>query len=931
MMIDVATDASKNVYVARRIGNVAGDPPYSEWVAFRRVGLQKIDGYGTTTWVKQLSSNNVVAQTRIVADSNGNLLVSGYFCGQTAFDDGAVDSVAAVSGFVAKYEPGGLLSWRRTFTGTGTCQADGVDVGSDGSVAITGWFNGLIDFGGGAISSAGDDDAFVVRLDANGAYLWMRRFGDAAAQNGADVAVSANGECTVIGEFQGSIDLGGGTHTSVGSADIFLARLDANGNHEMSRVLGSPTYDVAYDLELDSHGAAIMMARVGGPSAPTMVTMFDEAYVERWSHEARPVGYATGNELAVGPSDGVYWLDGTNWTNIVLVNANADGEIVSASTIEDIAVWIPSAIAVDADGDVAVGFMIYNGEDDYGERYFVGLRSIAIAQPHISSVKDILDDQGGEATMRFERSRFDGTIPPAVVSYDVYMRDDRPPAVESNSPPPGNWIVVASLTADGRDEYQATVPTQGDRTPTGGAENTVYFVRALTADPAVYFDSETAEGFSLDNLAPLPPSNVTFDEPTLYWQGGDETDFVRFVVYGSPAPQFTPSTIQIAETSERSIEIAAPGHAYYLVTALDDADNESAPGIAAGNDATPPWPPANLHMTGTVLLWDAALEFDFDRHLVYGSPMTAFDANAVLIGTTTAPSFNTEAWPYPNYYVTTVDAANNESGAARAKDLMPPPTPAGVQFDGRVVTWNAVLDAGLTEYVVYGSMSGNFANAKTQLGTPTTTSFDVSGYPFAYFFVTARDWNDNESAPTRVADGVAPSGVLNVSYRSGLLTWEAPPEADISNYTVYGSEYDSFEQPNTTIQETLETSYYAADDGFPFHYITAIDRWGNEGPAVRAKTPPVTFTFAITAFPNPFNPATTIRYEVPRSGNARVGIYDAHGALVATLIDASHQAGSYDVEWRGTDAAGNPSGSGVYFARIEFGGDIKSRKLVLLK
>jgi hypothetical protein len=83
--------------------------------------------------------------------------------------------------------------------------------------------------------------------------------------------------------------------------------------------------------------------------------------------------------------------------------------------------------------------------------------------------------------------------------------------------------------------------------------------------------------------------------------------------------------------------------------------------------------------------------------------------------------------------------------------------------------------------------------------------------------------------------------------------------------------------------------------------------------------------------PNPFNPSTSIRFEMPRAGRAKLVIYDAAGQRIATLIDRKVEAGLTTVHWDGRDAAGRRQASGVYFAsvRTEFGREV--HKMTLIK
>jgi hypothetical protein len=86
------------------------------------------------------------------------------------------------------------------------------------------------------------------------------------------------------------------------------------------------------------------------------------------------------------------------------------------------------------------------------------------------------------------------------------------------------------------------------------------------------------------------------------------------------------------------------------------------------------------------------------------------------------------------------------------------------------------------------------------------------------------------------------------------------------------------------------------------------------------------------ARPNPMTGATTLEFSVPAdSGRVRLGIYDAAGRLVTWVLDEAAQGGARSVEWDGTDGAGRRVSSGVYFARLEAGGDSEVRKIVLLR
>ncbi len=84
--------------------------------------------------------------------------------------------------------------------------------------------------------------------------------------------------------------------------------------------------------------------------------------------------------------------------------------------------------------------------------------------------------------------------------------------------------------------------------------------------------------------------------------------------------------------------------------------------------------------------------------------------------------------------------------------------------------------------------------------------------------------------------------------------------------------------------------------------------------------------------PNPFNPATRIGFDLAGEGRVALAVYDAGGRRVRTLIAGEPRAaGHHEVVWRGVDERGAPVPSGVYFYRLEAGGAVESRKMLLIE
>ena len=84
-------------------------------------------------------------------------------------------------------------------------------------------------------------------------------------------------------------------------------------------------------------------------------------------------------------------------------------------------------------------------------------------------------------------------------------------------------------------------------------------------------------------------------------------------------------------------------------------------------------------------------------------------------------------------------------------------------------------------------------------------------------------------------------------------------------------------------------------------------------------------------YPNPFNPTTTIQFDVPESSGVRLEVYDMMGRRVATLVDGSYSAGRHQVQWNATNDAGERVASGIYIYRMQAGEFESVNKMILMK
>jgi hypothetical protein len=227
--------------------------------------------------------------------------------------------------------------------------------------------------------------------------------------------------------------------------------------------------------------------------------------------------------------------------------------------------------------------------------------------PIISSVVDVSNDQGRQVRVSWTRSGHDfAGDTTAVTEYAVFRRIDDDRAVASGAAqselgarmsgltpedttgpalyPPGSWDFVTTVPAFAEEEYSVVVPTLEDSTITGGMHYSIFFVRAATSDPGVYFDAPPDSGYSVDNLAPAVPRGLSVDysatENQLAWEESDDADFQYFRVYRGTDPDFVPGAgnlVHVTIGTEWVDSVVEGWQYHYKVTALDFSGNESEP------------------------------------------------------------------------------------------------------------------------------------------------------------------------------------------------------------------------------------------------------------------------------------------------------------------------------------------------------------------
>ncbi len=269
----IAVDANGNVYITGSFAGTVDFDPGSGTDNHTSNGaldifVEKLDANGNFLWAKTFggASYNEDVGNSIAVDANGNVYVTGWFSDDTTdFDPGNGTDYHASNGgadiFVLKLDANGNFQWAKTFGSREWDRGYGITVDNSANVYIVGSFLYTVNFNQGAgtdnHTSSGGFDVFVQKLDTDGNYLWTKTFGGTDDDNGKAIVVDASGNIFVTGDFSGTVDFDPGTgtdnHSSSGEYDIFIQKLDANGNFLWAKTIGGSDWDFGADIAVDAN------------------------------------------------------------------------------------------------------------------------------------------------------------------------------------------------------------------------------------------------------------------------------------------------------------------------------------------------------------------------------------------------------------------------------------------------------------------------------------------------------------------------------------------------------------------------------------------------------------------------------------------------------------------------------------------------------
>jgi hypothetical protein len=201
------------------------------------------------------------------------------------FGGGALVSAAPATTdvFVVKFDPSGNHIWSKRFGDPDDQRSSWIGVDAAGNAVIAGSFQDSIDFGGGALMCAGAFDAFVAKLDADGNYVWSKRFGDWYHDVISAGAIDGSGNLIFAGGFWETIDFGGGPIGGAIGSYKFLSKLDPAGNHVWSKTSPVELTAVAADVPGNVFVTGALSGTVSLGGAPLTGAGWSDVFVAKFA------------------------------------------------------------------------------------------------------------------------------------------------------------------------------------------------------------------------------------------------------------------------------------------------------------------------------------------------------------------------------------------------------------------------------------------------------------------------------------------------------------------------------------------------------------------------------------------------------------------------------------------------------------------------
>ncbi len=266
--------------------------------------VSKLDAEGNFVWAKALGGTGTDVAYGLALGPDESVWTTGEFHAIADFDPGAgtanLTAVGDCDTFVSKLDAGGNYVWAGGLGGSGDLvRGRALTAAADGSLYVTGDFNGIVNFDPGAgvfdLTCPGlYSDVFVTKLSAAGGFVWARALGGDSDNVANSLVVAPDGSVITTGKFQGTADFDPGADTfaltALGGFRVFLSKLDAAGDFVWARTVGGDNglgVALSEDGSLAATGTLLVQADLD-PGPGTFFVGSGDADTDLFLHRFEP-------------------------------------------------------------------------------------------------------------------------------------------------------------------------------------------------------------------------------------------------------------------------------------------------------------------------------------------------------------------------------------------------------------------------------------------------------------------------------------------------------------------------------------------------------------------------------------------------------------------------------------------------------------------
>jgi len=633
--------------------------------------------------------------------------------------------------------------WSKGFGGYNVDYGQVVAQDAAGNVYVTGTFSGAINLGGGSLVSAGASDIFLAKYSSTGAYLWGKRFGGTGNDHGNGVGVDAVGNVAVTGDFTGTGDFELTNLVSLGGSDMFLVRFTTAGGLLSAQSYGGTGNDVAYSLAVDGSGNTIVAgsfngtASFGGASLVSLggtdifLAKYNSSGGHTWSSRyggtvsdaAQCVAVdPSGNIAMTGTFQGTTNLGGANLTGasieVFLARYTSAGAHSWSVRLGGASQDYGMGVACDASGNVyCTGFFQGTGTFPSTPLVAAGAFDIFLTKFNTAGSLQWAQRFGGANSEYGNAVAVDpsGNVAITGMFYDTFNLGG------SNLVSAGDLdVFIGEFTSAGAYRWSRSFGgTLGDR---GN-----WITTSATGDALVTGYFNTTVDFGGGPIGSL----------------GSQDVFLARYTTNSIQPAIT-AISDIGNDQGRKVRITFNRSAHDVASSPTPVDHYEA---YRRNDAPPT---TAMHggsqPTGGQLLasgWTQVATVD-----AHGETQYSMDAPTVGDSTIALGQYRSV------FYVRAATNAastffDSPPDSGYSVDNLAPGIPQNFVYSSGNLAWDESNAEDFDYFSVYGSNTNDFG-AATLINYSVSPAMNVTGSPYAYYYVTATDFSGNEGKPAQV-------------------------------------------------------------------------------------------------------------------------------------------------------------------------------------